>query len=437
MASSRAVPPARAGRLLRAKLRAGLRAALAAPPLLWVLAGFAPAYVLFFLQPVFWAAPVMQFPQTVPVMDPSGNDLRINLHLTAAWLAHGHNPYTDVYGYAYPPLTILVFAPLLAVSVPAAYQIVTTLTLAALVASTLLLPWRLARPRPASALLMLIFLSALFSYGFHFELERGQFNLIAVGLSLLAVWLFHHRPRWRLLAYGLFTLAVQLKLYPFIFILLLVRDWRAWRANLRRLALLAGLNFAALFMLGPGLGVAFLRALADHVTHTYVWPGNHSVYAFVTLVVKQPAWAWLAPYAGALQVGLLGLVGGGLGLVSLQAFRHRRPGLYPPLLLACALAALVIPSTSHDYTLAYLAAPVAVLVTQWRLPAGPRPRQAAAIGLLVLGSAAYAATLFSYTHKPRLLDSNFPALLLMLAVTTALAFVAPPPSTPPNVSEPP
>lgn len=422
--------------MIRARLAAWITAALGAPPLLWVLLGFAPAYLAFYLWPIFWAEPVMQFPAFVPAMDPIGNDLRNTLHVAAQWFTSRQNPYLHPYGFAYPPLTLLATAPLLAVSAAAAYQIVTALTLAALVLSALLLPLRLSRPQPVSALLLLAFLSGLFSYGVQFELERGQFNLLAVGLSLLAGWLFHHRPRWRWLAYGLFTLAVQLKLYPFVFVLLLVRDWRAWRANLRRLALLAGLNAAALFALGPGLGFSFLRALTAHIADTYVWPGNHSVYAFVHLLVKQPAWAGLSPYAGLLQWATLAVVAGCLGLVGLHAYCFRLVGFYPPLLLACALVALTVPATSHDYTLSFLTAPVAVLFAQLRPPAGSRRRQAAAVTLLVLFAAAYAATLFSYTHKPRLLDNNLPALLLMLLTTTGLAFVAPPIAATPDQPTP-
>lgn len=84
----------------RPRLAALLDRVLQQPPLPWVLLGFALAYVSFFIQPVFWAAPVMQFSQSVPVIDPIGTDLRVDLQTSEAWFSRRQNPYVDNHSYA-------------------------------------------------------------------------------------------------------------------------------------------------------------------------------------------------------------------------------------------------------------------------------------------------------------------------------------------------
>jgi|GEM_PF-621445 len=406
----------------------------------WVLLGFSIPFLLFYLQPIFFSAPVMQFPQTVPVLAAIGSDLRVDLHTTLGWFQNGQAPYFNSDEYSYPPLTLVLALPLLLVAPPVAFVIVTLASLGAYVLIVLWLPLRLGRTTSLSPLLMFIFITGLFAYPLQFELERGQFNLLAIGLCLLAIWIFHTHPRFRYLAYLLFIVAVQLKVYPFIFVLLLVRDWRDWRANLKRLGLLAGLNVAALFVLGPQMALTFIVMISAQINNPYVWLGNHSIRAFVTEVAGFAAdhgWTWVGQYSGWAQLTLLAVVAGGLGVIIFQTYRRRPTGLNPALFLACSLAAVLIPSVSHDYTLAFLAAPVALFLDEPIAVAGPRPRlrRWVLLGLVVLFTAAYASTLFSYTNKPLIIKNNCPALIVMLLAAAALALITPTLSPRPSQSE--
>jgi hypothetical protein len=244
---------------------------------------------------------------------------------------------------------------------------------------------------------------------------------------MLAIWLFHFRPRARLAAYALFTLAIQLKVYPAIFAVMFVRDWRIWKEAVPRFVALGAANLALLFVLGPGLFFEFLRSLRTWSINAYIWVGNHSIRSFVldsiqSLVRPRPYLAWLRDDAGPLQIMLLVIALGCIVLIIYAAYRQAWSGLNPYLLLGCTVGALIVPAISNDYTLAILAAPCAVLLCGYGFgEEGPRRfglRYSLAIFALC---AAYSSTLFSFTNKPHVLRNNLPALMLMLILTTALA----------------
>ena len=212
------------------------------------------------------------------------------------------------------------------VNLAAAYRLWTLVNVVCVVLIGLVLPWQLARPRPITPLLTLALLTGLFSYGFQFELERGQFNLFAMALVLGAVWLYHARTRWRLAAYALFTVAVQLKVFPFIFFFMLIHDWRDWRGNLRRLIGLGIANFVLLFVFGPGVFWRWLLALIDKTVNPYLWQGNHSIRSLVAGIAQRSGSEWLLSNGGAIKALLMVLVVVCLVVVLVLAYRRRSRG---------------------------------------------------------------------------------------------------------------
>lgn len=310
-----------------------------------------------------------------------------------------------------------------------AYKIVTLVSVLCYVLITFVLPLRAGGERHISPVLMLIFITGLFSYGFQFELERGQFNLIAVALCFLAVWIFHYHNRYRFIAYILFTISVQLKVYPLIFIVMLISNWQDWRNNVKRVLVLMAVNLALLLVLGPYLLVDFVKAIFSQGVDPAVWTGNHSIRSYVTILTKiasDHGWTWANQYSGLAQIAILLIVILLIFLIMLQAYRQKQNGLHPGLLLACAIGALLIPSASHDYTLSFLAAPVAFFLTDKKMwETATRPRQRIfLIEILFIFSVAYSSTLFSYTYKPLAVNNNFPALFIMLLVVALLSLVS-------------
>lgn len=367
----------------------------------------------------------MQFFKYVPPRDPIGLDLQQTLGFSRAWLSRAGSPYVET--NIYPPLTALLFAPLVALDFPIGYRLFTVLNILAYLILTFYLPLGMNRTRPVLPTFILIVATGLISYGFQFELERGQFNVLAGLLCIGAIWIYHNHPRYRGVSYVLFVLSVQLKLYPFIFIVMFIDDWRdRWR-NARRMGLLIVANLCALFVLGPGVFADFVRHLtvrqADVVSST-----NHAIQSFTNLTLQylsRHGGAWLNAYAALLQFALLLVVVGCLVAIVIQSARQGTSGVNAFLLLACTLGALVIPATSHDYTLSVLAAPMATLFLSDAMRsclAAPALRifHGAAVATL---SFAYASTLFSFTNKPHFLSNNFPALLLMLLAVTALCLL--------------
>lgn len=384
--------------------------------------GFVVPYLGLFVIPTFFGHEWMFRPEPLPTFSPVGGDLRQLL----SWGPDGRYP-AGMPSHGYPPLSNVFLAVMHRLPFSVAYAVLTATTLA-LFLLLLGLPLHHARARHVPPLVAMFLITGLLSYGLQFEIERGQFNVLAFGLSAGGVWLFHAKPRWRMLAYALFCAGIQLKLYPAILGLLLIADYRDWKGTLRRAGGLAAVNVLLLFSLGPGRLVEFVSAL-NYVAYGQGFSGwsiNHSIDSFVTFVITTLSRHLVLPaYASAvaewtLLLSWFACISAILGL----NYRDRQSGLDPYLLLACAISALVIPPISSDYKLSLLVAPTAMAVVEFERYAGsPSHPRRPGIAALVMMIAAYATTLFPYSLKPTLLDNNCLALLVMLGCVTAMAAI--------------
>ncbi|HHX97447.1 MAG: glycosyltransferase family 87 protein [Kiritimatiellia bacterium] len=339
------------------------------------------------------------WPPVLPDM-PVGVDLRLMLGYSRDWLQTG-NPFVGL--NPYPPLAAVLFAPLTALPFIWAYVAFTALTLAAFLSVTLWLPLRIF-PRADRWAIAWVAVSGLFSYGLCFELSWGQFNVLAMACAAWGLYAFHRARGWRgrWAAYVLLCVAIQLKVYPAIFVLLMTRHPRAWRQNLFRWCGLGAANLLLLFALGPRVFMDFLQALHAQAAAPYVWAGNHSLQSWA-------AWAghpWLAAAGGGLLAVCL-LVGAG------QLWRRPREALpWARVALLCALATMLAPGVSHDYKLATLPMAFAFYI------AAQPPLRARSALLLGLVCFLEAWTLFSATIKPAPLQNAAPALLALAVIIT-------------------
>jgi hypothetical protein len=254
----------------------------------------------------------------------------------------------------------------------------------------------------------------LLSYPFQFELERGQWNVIAVTLALGGVWLYHRRPSgWnRVAACLLFVAGAQLKVYPAILAVAFWRRSESVARNAAVLALLALLNVAALFVCGPGRFEDFLRIIIPYAGAPYVWVGNHSIQAFAESV-------HMSPVPAAVLVMLM------LGLAGFRLLRREVDGSHPVVLAALMLAMLLIPSTSHDYTLSVLPVVMALLFG-WAVSVGEpwsRGAKYAAMAMATFASAAYHTAIVPFTAKtlfgPWSMNPH-PELMALVAIVCVL-----------------
>lgn len=153
-----------------------------------------------------------------------------------------------VFPYLYPPPSLLLLAPLSALSYDGARQVVLVVNHLLVLALVLAIPLHLfrARPRHAVAGSALCIVYLLTFQPLIVTLNHGQVNILLLA-CLVLFWLFASRGR-AVLA-GLFlALAVLLKSYPIILIpmLLLIRRWREGASAAAWLALATIVSLVAL-----------------------------------------------------------------------------------------------------------------------------------------------------------------------------------------------
>jgi hypothetical protein len=406
------------------------------PIIYWVLSGFLLAYFLFFIGPIFLNPDhSMKFFEYVPAREVIGQDLNYMLDYCRSWLIYGSTPYIG--HNLYPPLAMVIFSPLLLLNPPTAYLVITMIIILGYIFVTFVLPILDNAPKSVMSTTLLILLTGLFSYGLQFELEKGQFNIISFSLCMLAIYLYHYKPRLRVLAFILFTISVQLKVYPAIFILMFVDDWTKWKQILMRFAGMALWNIALLFVLGYRVFLDFFLAIKGQALYPYIVMNNLSIKAFTELLFRKNGFRSyfldrgmsldqvhsLSQYTWILQMLLFLLLSLCLLIIIFKAFKQRTIGLNPYLLLACTIAALLIPSVSHDYKLSLLACPMAILLQKENITGITLRTNLTARFLMLIGSFAYSITLFSYTNKPYILRNNLPMLVIVLIVFTVMAML--------------
>ena len=391
------------------------------PTVFWIFFAFFITYLLFFLFPVFLNSNHKMDYVADYIRDQGriGFDIRSIMERIKDWFVLGQSPYSDGF-IAYPPLTIAVFAPLVLLGFPSYFYLMTVLTLLCFIVSSMAIS-RLIPKQGYGYLLAIFFFTGLFSYGFQFELERGQFNVIAFSLCILAVSLFHWRSDLNYWAYLLFTLSVQLKVYPVFFIVMFIKDWRDWRNNIRRFLGLAALNFSMLFILGSQMFYDFLKAVT---AYQFKYDSNRhenlSIKGFVYSlgngdIPKIPInfATQVQQHSAFLELALFVVLGTSLALIIWQTYSKRETGFNSYLFAWCVLCALIVPSVSNDYKLSILILPTATIAD--RLLASTNRRNGISLNLLILiYFTAYWSTMYPYTVKPDVLSRNFQALMIMI-----------------------
>ena len=325
----------------------------------YVLAGYAVSFWLFFVIPTFLnSAHAMAFFYYVPAMNPIGEDLRQMLSYSNSLFLNKSTPYIGQ--NLYPPLASVVFIPLLFVKFVDAYYFITLINFLCIILIAYIIPYLIGNKK-ISELSMFIFAISFFAYGVQFEIERGQFNLIAMSLCFVSIYLFYYHPKTRIFSYILFSLSIQLKIYPAIFILLFWDQEENWRNNMNRFVGLGVFNLVLFFSLGFNIFFDFFEAIKAQVSNPYIWVGNHSIESFAYL--QKNNFTWLNDLFPVKFI-LLAVTIICILLIFITSF-SRSEKINPFLLLGCTIGAAIIPSVSHDYKLAMLVMPIQVLLIQF------------------------------------------------------------------------
>jgi hypothetical protein len=360
--------------------------------------------------------------------DTTGNDLRQIVEFSSAYFKQGISPFTGANNY--PPFTTIFFAPLMFFSQFTNYIIVTALTLILYSFYLIFFPIKFSIRKKINKIFLLFLITGFISYGFQFELERGQFNIIAIFLCVIAVYLFHFKPKYRLIAYILFTFSVQLKIYPAIFILMFIEDWNLWKENLKRILLLVAINVLFLFILGFNIFSDFIYFVFHFSANPTAWTGNHSISSFIILITEKSVErlgttgiSWMSNYSALMKYLLLLIFLLILTTVIFRIIKKKEKGFSKKLFFVCMIGALIIPPISHDYKLALLALPTALMFDDLKNRISSSLNTLLKF-LIISASFFYSSTLFSYTNKPVYLSNNFPFIFLLLISMLILDFLA-------------
>jgi hypothetical protein len=407
--------------------------ALDRPILTWMLIGFIVAYVMCFLAPAIYnpGRKFQYFTNYLYEREKIGFDIRLILEHIGHWYVRDQTPK-----YLYPPLTTVLLTPLWLLRFPYNYYVITAVTLVSYLILNLLLPlW--FNLKENKLIVIFIFAVSIYSYGFQFELETGQFYTLTMLLSLAAIYIFHRRPPYRIFAYILFCISIQLKIFPAIFVFLFVDDWRDWKTNLKRFAALGLANFLLLFVLGLPY-IQFFMARMVGVVNKLETDHNHSISIYIFNLVdtgyglSNGAFLdWIRANAALIQNSLYAYVLLCFLAILVSSYIRNVKGVNYTLLLVSLIIGLVLPSISHDYNLPLLATPFALLLSTHRLHDNYWVKSVS-IALITAASFAYAVTLFPSNARPVFLENSFPAIFILLTAVTLLNFMQKDNSRPPR-----
>jgi len=292
---------------------------------------FAVTFLIGFIHPVFLHPSRFYFLKYFPARNMLGADIYVTME--AANLAC-RCPYS--------PLAKLLFQAMSLVPWPTMFHLLTLLSLGSLVTVCYAITPRLARFKNP-LVVTIIFMALLNSYGLHFELERGQWNLIAISLVFASLLAFKRgRPH---LSIALFCLACHLKLYPFIFAPLFLIRPVLGRTNLVHFLKLAAVNLALFFVLGWSVLKQYAFGVVEYANNPEIWRGNHSIASFSELV---NTYFFHAPYLYAVLMAFYAIL---LAGVFLNTVHRRRDFDSKYLFFLLVVGSLIIPSISADYTL--------------------------------------------------------------------------------------
>lgn len=398
------------------------------PGAYWILLGFFIVYISLFVSPVFFNSDrrIDYLTRYVLEITPIGRDLNLATSGIKSWFSG--NGFYDIQNLNYPPLYAIVFSPFLLLTYPTTYFVMTAVTIFCVILSSLILPSLIVKNRD-QAILIFFFLTGIFSYGVQFELERGQFNIFAFTLTFLAIYIFHRHYHFRNLAYLLFSVAVQIKLYPLIFILMFIKGWRDWRSNVLRFVGLGIFNFALLFVIGYQGFLDFISTMLILFDSQWNRPYNHSIASFVRNltttgfgVLQSGTVALLKEKSLLIEVALIAYFFICLFVVFGRAYKNNENGINLDLFLMCTIGAMILPSLSIDYKLPLLS-PAIALALSYRPFCDNKKRRILTVILLVVISLAYSYTLFSFVNRPLILANCLPLIMIILTAITFLNIV--------------
>jgi len=189
----------------------------------------------------------------------------------------------------------------------------------------------------------IFFILIVSSYGFMFELERGQWNIIAFLFVYLS--LFFLKKDNKIFSIIFITIAIQLKIYPAIFMIMFYKSNISAKENIYFFLKLGIINFLLLFSRGWEHFFWYINEILIYSSEPFCWAGNHSISSFVTELSKKSL------YIPSLSYMLFILYIICLTIIIYLSYKNRIPFFNKYLFFMLTIGSLIIPSVSHDYKL--------------------------------------------------------------------------------------
>jgi hypothetical protein len=289
----------------------------------------------------------------LPVIVPIGEDLRAIIDSSRIFWIEGYDKDNPII----QPMYQYLFYPLISLKHSDSYKyIVTIIYISSVVLPITLLHFSIKKNREYM-LIFVFFIVNMFSYGFQFEMERGQTNFIVITLLVISIYIYKSFPeRIILVALSLliFSICVNLKIWPLIFVVCFIDLPISIKKTSRNSILLI------LFILLPYLARSYddniylIHRFIEFSQNPHIWMGNSSAFGFWGLIKQASEGDSIVHVQNAGYASIL--------IYLLLLFSHlyfvfkwniSLTNGYTLLLLL--IGTIIIPSVSHDYKLCLLA----------------------------------------------------------------------------------
>jgi hypothetical protein len=366
-----------------------------------VITPFILTYLLYYFGPVFLnTLNQMQFPIFVPKFDPIGIDLRWIWQIEQNWFEGGF-VYPKNGAQHFPPFILILFIWCGTLNFHDAYRVFSLMTLCFYLATSIVIPYLVAKKNSKDKNVWLISIPfALFglnTYGFQFEIERGQWNLIAVCFAIWGCYFYWQGSRYaKGFAIAFITLAIQLKIYPAIFFLALFAYRKNLKDGIETLLILAAINFALLFIFGWTGFTNFANSVVHLSKGTSYGVAQTSISAFLWLI-SQNFIDYLPVIKVFIVIYWLLIIITLCCLVNIIA-NHQED--FISLIVLLVIIGIIVPAHSNDYKLCLMPLILSIMSPQLITLATLRERYKKTIPIIFLMLFFGFSTLYSYATKP-------------------------------------
>lgn len=294
----------------------------------------------------------MHFIEPAPRFNPIGIDLRWLQSVVQDWIKCNYQAKPGLTQH-FPPLILVAFIWTGFLSFNKLYLVYVTLIYSLYFAIGLLF-LRFLQNRYYYDLnsitygLSFLFLGVL-AYGIQFEIERGQWNLLAFLFCLAAVIFASssdYRSKWA--GYVLLTVASQIKLWPAIYIFLLISLEPSLKQKIKGFIIFIFVNFLLLFSFGFSVAVGFFNEIAKASKEQKYGIAQTSIGSFLWSIENQHL--NMGNYYTIFALVVLCIL---IFLVVFIALFQKHQNL-AILILLTSLLGLLIPTHSNDYKLSIL-----------------------------------------------------------------------------------